>query len=133
MMSIIIVVLGLSLAVGLALYGLSGKITYFQTPSDVKAGTAPAQSFRLGGMVKKGSVSQDGEVHNFVVTDFANDLNVTYRGILPDLFREGQGIVATGTYDTNRGLFTATQILAKHDEKYMPPDVKKAMERQNAQ
>jgi cytochrome c-type biogenesis protein CcmE len=130
LISIIIVVLGLSLAASLALYGLSGKITYFQTPSDVKAGTAPSSSFRLGGMVKQGSVRQDGEMHYFTVTDFANDLNVAYRGILPDLFREGQGIVATGTYDTKTHVFNANQILAKHDENYMPPDVKKAMDRQ---
>ena len=133
LISIIVVVLGLSLAASLALYGLSGKITYFQTPSDIRNGTAPHQSFRLGGMVKEGSHEQQGEMHHFTVTDFSSDVNVAYRGILPDLFREGQGIVATGTYDATADVFNATQILAKHDEKYMPPEVKKAMDRQQSQ
>jgi len=129
LISIIVIVLGLSLAAGFALYGLSGKITYFQTPSDILNGNVPHQPFRLGGMVRQGTYSQHGEMHYFTVTDFAGEVNVAYRGILPDLFREGQGIVATGTYDATAGIFNATQILAKHDEKYMPPDVQKAMDR----
>lgn len=133
MMAIILVVLGLSLATGLALYGLSNKITYFKTPTDIATGEGVTGSFRLGGMVKDGTLTQSGETHYFVVTDFANDLNVAYRGILPDLFREGQGIVATGQYDPETNLFTASQILAKHDENYMPPDVKRAMDRQQQQ
>lgn len=130
LISIVLVVLGLSLAAGLALYGLSSKITYFKTPSDIVAGDVPAGSFRIGGMVKEGTLEQAGDSHVFTVTDFTQDLKVTYRGILPDLFREGQGVVAIGTYDSESTLFTATQILAKHDENYMPPDVKKALEAQ---
>ena len=137
LISIIIVVLGLSLAAGFALYGLSGKITYFHAPSDLTSGTLSqkimTRPMRIGGMVKEGSLKQQGGTYNFIVTDFNADLPVTYRGILPDLFREGQGIVADGKYDTTNGRFTATQILAKHDENYMPPDVDKMMKRVKAQ
>ncbi len=130
--AIIVVLLGMALALGLALYGLSGKITYFQTPSDIANGTLTAKqlerSIRIGGLVKTGTLKQTGETFTFTVTDNVNDLPVTYRGVLPDLFREGQGIVANGTYDTNAKVFTASEVLAKHDENYLPPDVKKGLE-----
>jgi len=133
LISIVVVILGLGLAISLALYGLSGKITYFQTPSDIASGKLTEEqlerTIRIGGMVKGGTLKQQGEVFNFIVTDNVSDLAATYRGVLPDLFREGQGVVAYGHYDTGTKLFTASQILAKHDEKYMPPDVKKGMDK----
>jgi len=137
LISIVVVILGLGLAVGLALYGLSGKITYFQTPTDIASGKLTEEqlerTIRIGGMVKAGTLKQQGEVFNFTVTDNVSDLPATYRGVLPDLFREGQGVVAYGHYDTATKLFTASQILAKHDEKYMPPDVKKGMDKARQQ
>ncbi len=137
LVSVIVVLAGLGLALGLALYGLSGKITYFQTPSDIAGGALTAQqlqhTIRIGGMVKAGSLVQKGETHTFTVTDGKADLAVSYRGVLPDLFREGQGIVAYGKYDEASRLFTAHEVLAKHDENYMPPDVKKGMERAHEQ
>lgn len=130
LISILIVVFGLGLATGLVLYGLSGKITYFHTPSEIASGEIKTdRTIRVGGMVKNGSLHQQGETRHFIITDNAADLRVVYRGILPDLFREGQGMVAYGTYDFETKIFTASQILAKHDENYMPPDVKKAMEK----
>ena len=137
LLSILVVLAGLGLAVGLALYGLSGKITYFQTPTDIASGTLTAKqlehAIRVGGLVKTGTLKQDSETYTFAVTDGSNDLTVFYRGVLPDLFREGQGIVAIGKYDTAAKLFTADQILAKHDENYMPPDVKKGLEQAHEQ
>jgi cytochrome c-type biogenesis protein CcmE len=134
LISLLLVVLGLALAVGLVLYGLSGKITYFHTPSEIAAGTLNqkqlARTIRIGGMVKTGSLTREGDTAAFLVTDNAADLRVTYRGVLPDLFREGQGVVAYGRYDPAAKIFTASEILAKHDEKYMPPEVKKIMQPQ---
>lgn len=128
---IVAVLCGLGLALGLALYGLSGRITYFQTPTDLATGALPAvrlaHEIRIGGLVESGSLRRAGGTATFIVTDGANDLNVAYTGILPDLFREGQGIVAIGRYDAAEKLFTAREVLAKHDEKYMPPDVKKGL------
>lgn len=135
--AIIVVLLGLSVALGFALYGLSGKITYFQTPSDFVNGTLTEQQLarhmRIGGLVKAGSLEHEGEKHEFIVTDGVNDLAVSYRGVLPDLFREGQGIVAEGRYDAHEKEFIAKEVLAKHDENYMPPDVKKGLERAHEQ
>ena len=130
--ALIVIVCGLSLALGLALYGLSGKITYFQTPSDIANGTLSEKqlehTIRIGGLVKTGTLHHTGGNHDFIVTDGVNDLAVTYRGVLPDLFREGQGIVAYGLYDSTAKSFAAKEVLAKHDENYMPPDVKKGLE-----
>lgn len=135
--AIFVVLLGLSVALGFALYGLSGKITYFQTPSDFKNNVLTPEQLqrhlRIGGLVKAGTLKQSGETHTFTVTDGAHDLAVTYRGVLPDLFREGQGIVAEGKYNTDTKTFTASVVLAKHDENYMPPDVKKGLERAHEQ
>jgi len=134
MVAIILVVLGLSIAVGLGLYGLSSKITYFMTPSDIVAGKLgerrQIQPIRLGGMVKEGTLQRQADTYTFVVTDFDNNISVLYRGILPDLFREKQGVIAVGKYNPASKVFLASEILAKHDENYMPPDVKKAMDRQ---
>ncbi|HWF01082.1 MAG TPA: cytochrome c maturation protein CcmE [Caulobacteraceae bacterium] len=111
----------LVLAVGLALFGLRQSISYFYTPAQARAAhVAAGRSIQLGGLVEPGSVVRgaDGEV-GFVLADRRARSNVVYRGELPDLFREGQGIVASGAFDRG-GVFVATQVLAKHDEKYMP-------------
>ncbi len=129
-----LLVAGVGIAVGLALLALQENINLFFSPSQVAAGEAPVGSpFRLGGMVVDGSVSrvdQSLEIR-FDLTDTANTVTVAYTGILPDLFREGQGIVAQGSVDGN-GLFTATQVLAKHDETYMPPEVIDALDKAKA-
>lgn len=114
----------LALAVGLSLYAMRDSVTFFFSPSEVTVDKAPAgRVIRLGGLVKAGSVHKDGtgEV-TFVVTDNAADTPVVYRGDLPDLFREGQGVVTQGAFLTDRS-FRATQVLAKHDERYMPKEV----------
>ena len=129
-----LLVAGVGIAVSLALLALQENINLFFSPSQVVAGEAPVGSpFRLGGMVVDGSVSRAGESLEirFDLTDTANTVTVTYTGILPDLFREGQGIVAQGSVDDN-GLFTATQVLAKHDETYMPPEVIDALDKAKA-
>lgn len=120
--------LGLTCAIGLVLYALSQNINLFFTPTDVVTGqvTHP-QRFRLGGMVIKGSVQRDRDLKvQFKLTDFQNEVTVQYQGILPDLFREGQGIVAMGSLQSPQ-LFVATEVLAKHDENYMPPEVAAAL------
>lgn len=111
----------------LAFSTLGDKATYFYAPSDLAAGPAPTNAIRLGGMVEKGSLVRRGETVTFVVTDNVRTLPVVYTGILPDLFREGQGVIAEGRIDPVSGMFTAETILAKHDEKYMPPEVAGAM------
>ena len=117
-------------AAGLALYALGQNTQFFKSPTDlVEEPVPPGQIFRVGGLVQQGSVKRDTglEVH-FVVTDGKNSIPVNYSGVLPDLFREGQGVVALGTRGTD-GVFTASEILAKHDEKYMPPEVVDALKR----
>jgi cytochrome c-type biogenesis protein CcmE len=120
---------GVGIAGGLALQAFQKNVMFFFDPSQVAAGEVPAgQRFRLGGMVTKGSVHRTAgslEIH-FTVTDFKNDLPVTYTGVLPDLFREGQGVVAHGRVGTD-GVFVADEVLAKHDEKYMPPEVARSL------
>jgi len=111
-------------AVLLAMWGLREKASYFYTPADIAAGRAVAgQSMRLGGMVEQHSVQRDpdGITIRFIVTDGKARLPVTYRGIVPDLFREGSGVVAEGQLQSSQ--FVATAILAKHDERYMPPEL----------
>lgn len=124
---IIAIVLGLSLCVSLVMYALGQNINLYFTPSQVVAGAAPVnQSFRMGGMVKKHSVQRavQGLGVNFVVTDFQQEVAVQYQGILPALFREGQGVVIEGRL--KGPVVLADQVLAKHDEKYMPPGIKAA-------
>src|SRR4030095_9856091 len=114
----------LLLAVLLAMWGLKDRASYFYTPADIAAGKAPdGEGIRLGGMVKTGSIHRqtDGVTIRFIVTDGRAQTHVTYRGIVPDLFREGSGAVAEGRME--RGTFFAAQILAKHDERYMPPEL----------
>jgi cytochrome c-type biogenesis protein CcmE len=120
---------GVGIATALALSALRENINLFYTPTQIANGEAPADArIRAGGMVVKGSLqrSPDSLDVQFVVTDFARNVTVRYHGILPDLFREGQGIVALGRLDTG-GALVADQVLAKHDEKYMPPEVNKAL------
>ena len=117
-------VAALFLAVLLAMWGLKDRASYFYTPADIAAGKAPqGQAMRLGGMVERGSIQRqsDGVSIRFAVTDGQASTPVTYRGIVPDLFREGSGAVAEGRLEN--GTFVADTILAKHDERYMPPQL----------
>ena len=126
-----LLVLGVSVALGLTLLALRENINLFFSPTQVKAGEAPQQaSFRLGGMVVEGSVRRpDADLSvEFVLTDTVEQVTVTYKGILPDLFREGQGIVTQGMLNNN-GIFEAKQVLVKHDENYMPPEVADALKK----
>ncbi len=121
----------LALAVGLMLYALSDRIVFFNSPTDVADGKLPPGTrIRLGGMVEDGSLKKgaDGKV-SFIVTDGSASVPVTYTGILPDLFREGQGVVTEGTLTPGRGL-DADTVLAKHDERYMPKEVVDALKAQ---
>jgi cytochrome c-type biogenesis protein CcmE len=111
----------------LAFSTLGDKATYFYAPSDLAGKAPPINAIRLGGMVQAGSLVKKGETVTFIVTDNNKTLPVSYTGILPDLFREGQGVIAEGRIDPASGVFTAETILAKHDEKYMPPEVAGAM------
>jgi cytochrome c-type biogenesis protein CcmE len=114
-------------ASGLVLFALSDSVAFFVTPSDIAAGKVDADKrFRLGGLVVDGSVEREDGTVRFRLTDRASEVPVRYRGILPDLFREGQGIVAQGVLGAD-GVFTASEVLAKHDENYMPPEVADAL------
>ncbi|QWE24301.1 cytochrome c maturation protein CcmE [Polynucleobacter sp. AP-Elch-400A-B2] len=118
----------ISIAAVLILNALNSNIALYVTPSEVAAGKSPAgQVFRIGGMVKDGSVKRDGLTVNFVITDMVKDISVAYTGILPDLFKEGKGAVIQGRLDPS-GKFVASEVLAKHDENYMPPEAKHALE-----
>ncbi len=121
-----------ALAATFVLNAFKSNMMFFFSPSDVAAGKPPPdRAFRLGGMVVKGSVKRGGDNGlrvDFVVTDFAKNVPVKYDGILPDLFTEGQGVVAQGKLGPD-GTFVATEVLAKHDEKYMPPEVADALKR----
>jgi len=126
---VVTLVVGVACATGLALVALSRNINLFFSPSQVAAGEAPLDHmFRLGGLVEEHSVDRDpsGLTVRFVLTDTVERIPVTYSGILPDLFREGQGIVAQGRLDGQK-VFVADQVLAKHDESYMPPEVDHAV------
>lgn len=132
---IIFITAGLSLAIGLSLYALSTNIDLFFTPTQVAAGEVPVgQRIRVGGMVKEGSVqhNQSSLEVSFITTDYSHEVNVYYSGILPDLFREGQGIVAEGSMSPD-GVFVASRVLAKHDENYMSVEVKAALDAAEAQ
>jgi len=119
---------GLGIAVGLVMYALSQNINLFFTPTQIVKGEAPsAQMIRVGGMVADGTVDRDPQSLKvaFEVTDFDHNVRVSYEGILPDLFREGQGVVVQGRI--TEGQFVASEVLAKHDENYMPPEVTEAL------
>ena len=126
---VVLIVLGVGATVGFSLMALQKNINLFYSPTQVKGGEPPLDhSFRLGGLVVKGSVQRAKEdlTVKFNLTDTANIVPVAYKGILPDLFREGQGIIAQGRLDTD-GVFIADQVLAKHDENYMPPEIDDAI------
>ncbi|WP_395686375.1 cytochrome c maturation protein CcmE [Caenimonas koreensis] len=119
----------IGIAAALVLNALNSNIALYVTPTDVVAGKSPkGQAFRIGGMVKDGSVRRDNLTVHFVVTDMAHDIPVSYTGILPDLFKEGKGAVVQGRL-TPTGDFTASEVLAKHDENYMPPEAKHALDK----
>ncbi len=121
----------LGLAAWLVLSAFKQNMVFFFTPTQVFSGEAPkGRSFRIGGMVENGSLKRqaDGVTVSFIVTDTAQKLPVTYKGILPDLFKEGKGVVAQGKLDQS-GNFVAEEVLAKHDENYMPPDAAYAMKK----
>lgn len=127
--AICVIVLGVTLATALAMTALRQNITFFYSPSDILSGTSELpkdKNFRLGGLVKPGSITRTGMNLNFTVTDNLHEISVTYEGIVPSLFAEGQGVVATGRMGSE-GIFIASQLLAKHDENYMPPEVARSL------
>ena len=128
---VVLAMLGLGGAAALVLTALEDNIVFFYSPTQVaEKAPDPGRRLRIGGLVKEESLRrlEDGVTQAFVVTDMANDLKVTYRGVLPDLFREGQGIVAGGRLGSD-GVFVADEVLAKHDENYMPPEVADALKK----
>ena len=132
---VFLIIIGMGIAAALILTAFEKNLLYFYSPTQIAAGEAPkARAFRVGGLVLEGSVERDPDGLNvrFVLTDTANQVTVAYEGILPDLFREGQGIVANGTLDKD-DIFQAKEVLAKHDENYMPPEVADALEKAGAQ
>jgi cytochrome c-type biogenesis protein CcmE len=130
-----LILLGVSAAAAFALTAFQDNLLYYYPPSDVAAGKAPADRvFRLGGMVEEGSVKREtGSMEvRFIVTDFQKDVTVSYSGVLPDLFRDGQGVIARGQLNGD-GVFVAHEVLAKHDENYMPPEVAETLRKQHEQ
>lgn len=127
----VLILAGVGVASTIAFYSLQQNLLYFQSPSEIaEVAMPPGRQFRLGGLVKPGSVDRqkDGLSTHFVVTDGPAEIVVQYVGTLPDLFREGQGVIARGALN-EEGLFMATEVLAKHDENYMPPEVADALEK----
>jgi cytochrome c-type biogenesis protein CcmE len=126
---VMFVLLGAAAAIGLTAYAMRKNINLFFPPAEIVAGKVTVgEKFRAGGMVVKGSLQRDPNSLKsaFVITDYTASVKVEYTGILPDLFAEGQGVVASGALDAN-GVFQANEVLAKHDEKYMPPEVKSTL------
>jgi cytochrome c-type biogenesis protein CcmE len=129
LLAVVAIVAGVGSATALAMLAFRDNLLYFYNPSQVLAGDAPpARTFRIGGMVTEGSVQRTpGSLEvRFVVTDFRNSMPVRYEGLLPDLFREGQGVIAHGRMNA-AGEFVADEVLAKHDENYMPPEVAESL------
>lgn len=127
---IVLGVTGLGIATALILNAFQSNLVFFFSPTQVQRGEAPSdRAFRIGGLVEAGSIKResDGLTVRFVVTDTAHSIPVTYKGILPDLFKEGKGVVAEGKIGAD-GIFNSSQVLAKHDENYMPPEAAHALE-----
>ena len=125
---ILLILLTLILSVFLILKSLEENVVYFQSPTEIQTiSEINEKKIRIGGMVKVGSISMEVKEIKFIITDFKNEINVIYSGIVPNLFTEGKGVVAEG-YLKDKNFFLATKILAKHDENYMPPEVKEALE-----
>ena len=125
---VLIILVVLSLSVFLILKSLEDNVVYFKSPTEIKTlGEIEKRKIRIGGMVKKSSIFVKEKELKFIVTDFKNEINVIYSGVIPNLFAEGKGVVAEG-FLKDRSVFLATKILAKHDENYMPPEVKAAIE-----
>lgn len=126
-MIIIGVLAAVGVAVGLVLNAFNSNLVFFYTPTQIASKEAPqGRTFRIGGLVQEGSVARDGVTVRFTVTDTAKTVPVRYEGILPDLFKEGKGVVAQGKLGSD-GVFTAREVLAKHDENYMPPEAAEAL------
>ena len=124
---VVLILSSLVLSVFLVLKSLEENVVYFKSPSDVKLiEELDDKKIRIGGMVKKNSLEISSNKINFIITDFKNEINVIYLGVVPNLFSEGKGVVAEG-YLKDRSFFEASKILAKHDENYMPPEVKEAL------
>ena len=124
---IILIIVTLALAAFLILKSLEENVVYFQSPSEIQVlSEIKEKKIRVGGMVKKSSILMREKEIKFIITDFKNEINVIYSGVIPNLFSEGKGVVAEG-YLKDKNLFFATKILAKHDENYMPPEVKEAL------
>ena len=122
-----LLLVSLILIIFLILNSLRDNVVYFKSPTEIKSlEELTAKKIRIGGMVKKNSVSMNMNEINFIITDFKNEINVVYSGVIPNLFAEGKGVVAEG-YLKDKNFFLATKILAKHDENYMPPEVKEAL------
>ena len=125
---IILILVTLALSVFLVLKSLEENVIYFKSPSDVQIlSEIENKKIRIGGMVKDGSINIVDKKLNFIITDFKNEISVVYSGLVPNLFAEGKGVVAEG-FLKDKSFFSATKILAKHDENYMPPEVKSAIE-----
>ena len=124
---VLLILITLILSVFLILNSLEENVVYFKSPSEIKIlPEVNKKKIRIGGMVKDGSISMKVKEVKFIITDFKNEINVTYSGVIPNLFSEGKGVVAEG-YLKDKNFFLATKILAKHDENYMPPEVKEAI------
>ena len=129
MATVAAILVGVGIATAFALQAFQKNLLYYYSPTQISAGEAPSsRTFRVGGLVENGSVQREpGSLEvRFTLTDFANTVGVSYTGVLPDLFREGQGIIARGKMRDD-GVFVAEEVLAKHDENYMPPEVKQSL------
>jgi cytochrome c-type biogenesis protein CcmE len=131
-MIVVGVLAAVGVAVALVLNAFNSNLVFFYTPSQIASKEAPqGRTFRIGGLVQAGSVVRDGVTVNFIVTDTIQTVPVRFEGILPDLFKEGKGVVAQGKLGTD-GVFTAREVLAKHDENYMPPEAAEALKQAGA-
>jgi len=125
---VLLIIATLVLSTFLILKSLEENVVYFQSPTEIKVlAEVEKKKIRVGGMVKNNSIFIESKEIKFIITDFKNEINVTYSGVVPNLFAEGKGVVAEG-YLKDKNFFLATKILAKHDENYMPPEVKEALE-----